>query len=147
MSIVTVGIDLAKNIFAVHGVDENGKAVLIRPKAVSYTHLDVYKRQVYHIANCDVAGSANLHARQHLTLNIHCPVKGNIPRRHIDITDSQNWLNNYPVGADNRLPAECRTQKIRIVVVPVSYTHLDVYKRQEQYSAARGDLPARPPRR
>ena len=32
MRMVTVGIDLAKNIFAVHGVDENGKAVLIRPK-------------------------------------------------------------------------------------------------------------------
>ncbi len=34
MSIVTVGIDLAKNIFAVHGVDENGKAVLIKPKVL-----------------------------------------------------------------------------------------------------------------
>jgi transposase len=32
MSIVTIGIDLAKNIFAVHGVDEAGKAVLVRPK-------------------------------------------------------------------------------------------------------------------
>ena len=32
MSIMTIGIDLAKNIFAVHGVDENGKAVLIKPK-------------------------------------------------------------------------------------------------------------------
>jgi transposase len=31
MSIVTVGIDLSKNVFAVHGVDELGKAVLIRP--------------------------------------------------------------------------------------------------------------------
>ena len=31
MAIVTVGIDLAKNVFAVHGVDESGKAVLIRP--------------------------------------------------------------------------------------------------------------------
>ena len=29
---VTAGIDLAKNIFAVNGVDENGKAVLIKPK-------------------------------------------------------------------------------------------------------------------
>ena len=29
---ITVGIDLAKNIFAVHGVDEHGKAVLIKPK-------------------------------------------------------------------------------------------------------------------
>lgn len=32
MSIITVGIDLAKNIFAVHGVDQYGKAVLIKPK-------------------------------------------------------------------------------------------------------------------
>ena len=32
MSIMTVGIDLAKNVFAVHGVDEHGKAVLIKPK-------------------------------------------------------------------------------------------------------------------
>lgn len=31
MAIVTVGIDLAKNVFAVHGVSEAGKAVLIRP--------------------------------------------------------------------------------------------------------------------
>ena len=29
--IVTVGIDLAENVFAVHGVDEQGKAVSIRP--------------------------------------------------------------------------------------------------------------------
>jgi transposase len=32
MSIITIGIDLAKNVFAVHGVDHHGKAVLIRPK-------------------------------------------------------------------------------------------------------------------
>jgi len=31
MSIVYVGIDLAKNVFAVHGVDEVGKPVLVRP--------------------------------------------------------------------------------------------------------------------
>ena len=30
-TIVTVGIDLAKNVFAVHGVDASGKTVLIRP--------------------------------------------------------------------------------------------------------------------
>ena len=34
MSIIRVGIDLAKNIFAVHGVDENGKAILIKPKVL-----------------------------------------------------------------------------------------------------------------
>ena len=32
MSIITVGIDLAKNVFAVHGVNEYGKAVLVKPK-------------------------------------------------------------------------------------------------------------------
>ena len=32
MTIVTVGMDLAKNVFAVHGVDETGKAVLVRPE-------------------------------------------------------------------------------------------------------------------
>ena len=31
MSIITVGIDLAKNVFAVHGVDESGKPALVRP--------------------------------------------------------------------------------------------------------------------
>jgi transposase len=31
MKIITLGIDLAKNVFAVHGVDESGKAVLVRP--------------------------------------------------------------------------------------------------------------------
>ena len=31
MTIVTVGIDLAKSVFAVHGVDATGKPVLLRP--------------------------------------------------------------------------------------------------------------------
>ena len=31
MAILYVGIDLAKNVFAVHGVDEHGKAALVRP--------------------------------------------------------------------------------------------------------------------
>ena len=31
MTIVTVGIDLAKNVFAVHGVDATGEPVLVRP--------------------------------------------------------------------------------------------------------------------
>jgi len=32
MSIITVGIDLAKNVFAVHGVDDIGKSALVKPK-------------------------------------------------------------------------------------------------------------------
>ena len=32
MPIVNVGIDLAENVFAIHGVDEAGKAKLIKPR-------------------------------------------------------------------------------------------------------------------
>ena len=32
MNIITIGIDLAKNIFAVHGVNESGKAERVKPK-------------------------------------------------------------------------------------------------------------------
>ena len=32
MAIITIGIDLAKNVFAVHGVNESGKAELVRPE-------------------------------------------------------------------------------------------------------------------
>ena len=40
MSIITIRIDLAKNIFAVHGMNESGHAELIKPKqpAISYSH-------------------------------------------------------------------------------------------------------------
>src|SRR5580765_1081418 len=31
MAILFVGIDLAKNVFAIHGDDEHGKAALVRP--------------------------------------------------------------------------------------------------------------------
>ena len=39
MAIITVGIGLAKSVFAVHGVDDNGKPVLVKPKKVSREHL------------------------------------------------------------------------------------------------------------
>jgi transposase len=32
MAIVYVGIDLAKNVFALHGVDDSGKPCLVQPK-------------------------------------------------------------------------------------------------------------------
>ncbi|CAD6562760.1 hypothetical protein LMG24235_08001 [Paraburkholderia sabiae] len=32
MPIVTIGIDLAKNVFAVHGMNEAGKAMLVKPR-------------------------------------------------------------------------------------------------------------------
>jgi transposase len=35
MTIITIGIDLAKNVFAVHGVNEHSKPELIKPKVPS----------------------------------------------------------------------------------------------------------------
>lgn len=32
MNMIIVGIDLDKNVFAIHGVDDNGKPVLVKPK-------------------------------------------------------------------------------------------------------------------
>ena len=32
MNIIVIGIDLAKNIFAVHGINESGKAELVKPR-------------------------------------------------------------------------------------------------------------------
>ena len=45
MSIITIGIDLAKNVFAVHGVDESGKAALVKPK-VAREHLAALMAQL-----------------------------------------------------------------------------------------------------
>ncbi len=32
ITIITIGIDLAKNVFAGHSVDETGKPMLVKPK-------------------------------------------------------------------------------------------------------------------
>lgn len=37
MTITTIGIDLAKNVFAVHGVDQNGKTVLVKSRVTRTT--------------------------------------------------------------------------------------------------------------
>lgn len=41
MAIITIGIDLAKNVFAVHGVNVAGKPELLRPKVPRAKLLDV----------------------------------------------------------------------------------------------------------
>ena len=41
MAIITMGIDLAKNVFAFHGVDETGKPVLLRPAVKRPALLDL----------------------------------------------------------------------------------------------------------
>ncbi|SHE88485.1 Transposase [Lampropedia hyalina DSM 16112] len=41
MAIITVGIDLAKNIFAVHGINAAGKSELVRPSVSRAKLLDL----------------------------------------------------------------------------------------------------------
>ena len=41
---VSIGIDLAKNVFAVHGVDATGKPVLVRPSVPRAKLLELIAR-------------------------------------------------------------------------------------------------------
>ena len=41
MAIVTLGIDLAKNVFAVHGVEATGKPALVRPNVARVKLLEL----------------------------------------------------------------------------------------------------------
>jgi transposase len=41
MAIVTLGVDLAKNVFALHGVDATGRAILVRPNVARAKLLDL----------------------------------------------------------------------------------------------------------
>jgi transposase len=54
MTIVTVGIDLAKNVFAVHGVDESGKPALANPRVPRAKLLEM----VAHLPRCRIGMEA-----------------------------------------------------------------------------------------
>lgn len=54
MAIITVGIDLAKNVFALHGVDENGKAALVKPKVAR----DQLASLIAHLPPCTIGMEA-----------------------------------------------------------------------------------------
>jgi transposase len=54
MAIVFVGIDLAKSIFAIHGVDECGKATLVKPKV----QRDELAKLIANLPACTIAMEA-----------------------------------------------------------------------------------------
>jgi transposase len=64
MNIVTIGIDLAKNIFAVHGVDENGKAALVKPKVARDQLLTVIANLPPCLIGMEACSGAHHWARQ-----------------------------------------------------------------------------------
>ena len=65
---------------------------------VSYTHLDVYKRQVFE------------------------------PNKEISLEDAQKIDPNATY--EDKVEVQLNTKEFGRIAAPVSYTHLDVYKRQ-----------------
>ena len=79
-------------------------------KAVSYTHLDVYKRQVCGLGD-DENGEFLLEELKQSGVNTE----------HVKVTAGlKSGVVPIMVDEDGE----------RVIYVPVSYTHLDVYKRQ-----------------
>lgn len=64
MSIITVGIDLAKNVFAVHGVDDNGKSVLVKPKVARDKLLELVAQLPPCVIGMEACSGAHHWARQ-----------------------------------------------------------------------------------
>ena len=64
MSIITVGIDLAKNVFAVHGVDDNGKAALVKPKVPRDKLLELVAQLPPCVIGMEACSGAHHWARQ-----------------------------------------------------------------------------------
>ena len=64
MSIVTVGIDLAKNAFAVHGVDATGKPVLVRPSVSGAKLLELIATLQPCLIGMEACSSAHHWARE-----------------------------------------------------------------------------------
>jgi transposase len=64
MSIITVGIDLAKNVFAVHGVDDNGKAALVKPKVSRDKLLELVAQLPPCVIGMEACSGAHHWARQ-----------------------------------------------------------------------------------
>jgi hypothetical protein len=74
MAIVTVGIDLAKNVFAVHGVDASGKAALVRPSVARGELLELIASLPPCLIGMEACAGAHHWAR--LFVGIHCATDG-----------------------------------------------------------------------
>jgi transposase len=64
MTIIAIGIDLAKNVFAVHGVDETGKAALVRPSVKRDALLELIAKQPPCVIGMEACSGAHYWARQ-----------------------------------------------------------------------------------
>lgn len=77
MAIITVGIDLAKNVFAVHGVDETGKPALVRPEVTRAKLLPLIANLPSCLIGMEACSGAHLWSREfskfgHIHLQPNC---------------------------------------------------------------------------
>lgn len=70
MAIVTVGIDLAKNVFAVHGVDETGRPALVRPEVPRAKLLELIANLPPCLIGIEASSSAHYWARKLVALGL-----------------------------------------------------------------------------
>jgi len=64
MAIVTLGIDLAKNVFALHGVNEAGKPELVKPSVSRHKLLEVMARLPPCLIGMEACSGAHYWARE-----------------------------------------------------------------------------------
>ena len=90
MAIVTVGIDLAKNVFAVHGVDETGKPALLRPEVPRAKLLELMANLPPCLIGMEACSGGLLSE-----LGIVLPLKAATLRReaHKHLEDLPGWCN------------------------------------------------------
>ena len=125
---------------------------------VSYTHLDVYKRQPLqwsssrvvsrdHISRHTLPVIRFLSSIRSVEKNPHCMYRNqSLSLRHIQMCIRDRTTNGQSVSLDSH-PSEDRSEPPiqRIdgsIIIPVSYTHLDVYKRQTLSSQMRSKRPS-----
>ena len=116
------------------GIIACGGAPLEWIEAVSYTHLDVYKRQESCFdANAaesgGVGGADGERSAKDNGTTSENPASRRLWRLGVHIADVSHYV---PWGSSLDLDARRRATSVYLVdrVIPVSYTHLDVYKRQ-----------------
>jgi len=63
-TIVTIGIDLAKNVFAIHGVNSSGKPILVRPSVRREQLLDILAQLPPCLIGMEACSGAHHWARQ-----------------------------------------------------------------------------------
>ena len=136
--------------------DHSASGVAYDTEPVSYTHLDVYKRQVKHIqfsdGNFHIASQSGrnwfnrfytINKNKRLQVSYSCYMRANEIVAAPDLISlfCEIGLNRLFIGIESLVQSDLdfyhkditveENIKALDIVEPVSYTHLDVYKRQE----------------